>query len=88
MLWIVLFSLLGSIGAILLVATFLLLHDKIQRAFVSYLISYAAGTLLTAAVLGLIPHALGQTTANNSSAISSAVLAGMILFFILEKLVI
>jgi len=87
-LWIVLFSLLGSIGAILIVAAFLLLHEKIQKALVSCLISYATGTLLTAALLGLIPHALRHTTADNSSTILSAVLAGIILFFILEKLVI
>jgi len=48
------------------------------------LISYATGTLLGAAFLGLIPHALNDIPA---SAALSAVLGGIVLFFVLEKLV-
>ena len=47
------------------------------------LISYARGTLLGAAFLGLIPHALEHT---DPSAILAAVLAGLVLFFALVKL--
>ena len=83
-LWIILFSLLGSFGAIITAAVFLLFQDKTQEMLIPCLISYATGTLLTAALLGLIPRSLEQS----SSAALSSLLAGIILFFLLEKLVI
>jgi len=84
-LWITLFSLLGSVGAIITAAAFLLLQEKIQKVLIPCLISYATGTLLAAALLGLIPHALKYTS---PLPISSTILIGIILFFLLEKLVI
>jgi zinc and cadmium transporter len=48
------------------------------------LISYATGTLLGAAFLGMIPAALAQASAR---AVASTVLAGIIAFFVLEKVV-
>ena len=83
-LWILLFSLLGSVGAIITATTFLLLREKIQKLLVPCLVSYATGTLLTAALLGLIPHALKHTS---PYPILSTVLGGIFLFFFLEKLV-
>lgn len=82
---IILFSFLGSIGAIMTAAVFLLLQKKIHKDFLSSLISYATGTLLAAALLGLIPHAL---TYISPLPVLFAVLVGIILFFSLEKLVI
>lgn len=84
-LWITLFSLLGSVGAIVTAAAFLLLQEKIQKILIPCLIAYATGTLLTAALLGLIPHALEHSSAHS---VLSTVLVGIILFFLLEKLVI
>lgn len=84
-LWITLFSLLGSVGAIIIAAAFLLLREKIQRVLVPCLISYATGTLLTAALLGLIPHALKNISPHS---ILSTVLVGIVIFFLLEKLVV
>ena len=52
------FSLLGSIGAISAAALFLLLAERVQKSLVSMLISFATGTLLTAALFGLIPEAI------------------------------
>jgi zinc and cadmium transporter len=78
------FSLMGSIGAIALAGSFLLFPEKIRQFLIPCLISYATGTLLGAAFLGLIPHALTRATA---SAVLSTVLAGVVLFFILEKIV-
>jgi zinc and cadmium transporter len=79
------FSLMGSVGAIALAGSFLLLPDKTRRLLIPCLISYATGTLLGAAFLGLIPHALSQVPV--SSALGT-VLIGIVLFFILEKLVV
>ena len=84
-LWITFFSLLGSVGALITAAAFLSLREKIQKKLIPCLVSYASGTLLAAALLGLIPHAL-ENTADLS--ILSTVLAGIVFFFLLEKLVI
>ena len=58
--------------------------DGVRKAFVPSLISYATGTLLGAAFLGMIPAALKQAPATT---VLATVLAGMVLFFVLEKLV-
>jgi zinc and cadmium transporter len=84
-LWITFFSLLGSVGALATAAAFLFLRKKIQKVIIPCLVSYASGTLLAAAMLGLLPQAL-TNTANLS--ILSTVLVGIVIFFILEKLVI
>ena len=82
--WIIGFALLGSIGAIGAAALFLLFPQNVRRFIVPSLISYATGTLLGAAFLGMIPAALGRADAH---AVMGTVLAGMVLFFVLEKLV-
>lgn len=85
LLWIIVFSLLGSVGAISVAASFLSFQEETQSALIPCLISYAAGTLLTAGLLGLIPHALQYASAFQ---VLSSVLLGIILFFLLEKLLI
>ncbi|HSN52729.1 MAG TPA: ZIP family metal transporter [Woeseiaceae bacterium] len=82
--WITGFALLGSLGAIGAAALFLLFPENVRRFIVPSLISYATGTLLGAAFLGMIPAALGQAAART---VMTTVLAGMVLFFVLEKLV-
>jgi zinc and cadmium transporter len=84
LLWILAFSLLGSIGAVSGAALMLLFPDKVRRILVPSLVSYATGTLLGAAFLGMIPASLKQAPAGP---ISGTVLAGMVLFFVLEKFV-
>jgi len=56
--WIISFSLIGSVGAILLAGAYLLFPEKIRQNIIPCLISYATGTLLGAAFLGLLRHAL------------------------------
>jgi len=82
--WIIGFSILGSIGAVAGAALFLFFPENIRRALVPALVSYATGTLLGAAFLGMIPAGLKQAPA---VAVTATVLAGMVLFFVLEKLV-
>ncbi|MBE9536152.1 MAG: ZIP family metal transporter [Proteobacteria bacterium] len=74
----------GSVGAILLAAFLLLFPEKVRQLFIPSLISYASGTLLGAAFLGLIPSAIEQISP--SSALTT-VLVGMVIFFILEKFI-
>jgi zinc and cadmium transporter len=75
---------LGSVGAVAGAALFLFFPDNIRRILVPYLISYATGTLLGAAFLGMIPAGLRQAPAQ---AVMATVLAGIVLFFMLEKFV-
>ena len=82
---ILIFSLLGSVGAIILAGLLLLFTERTRKVFIPCLISYASGTLLGAAFLGLIPHALKR---GDPSLILPCVLAGILFFFVLEKLVI
>jgi zinc and cadmium transporter len=82
--WIVGFSILGSLGAVAGAALLLLFPDGMRRSLVPGLVSYATGTLLGAAFLGMIPAGLKQAPA---SPLMATVLAGMVLFFVLEKLV-
>ncbi len=74
----------GSVGAVAGAALFLLFPKGIRRILIPCLISYATGTLLGAAFLGMIPAALKLAPAFT---VTSMVLTGMVLFFVLEKLV-
>jgi zinc and cadmium transporter len=73
------------VGAIAGAALLLLFPEGTRRTLLPCLLSYATGTLLGAAFLGMIPHALQQAT---PIAISATVLVGIVLFFVLEKIVI
>jgi zinc and cadmium transporter len=79
--WIIPFSLLGSLGAAAGAATLLAFPLAVRKALVPALIGYAAGVLLGAAFLGMIPTAL----ARGGSEVLPTVLAGLVLFFVLEK---
>jgi zinc and cadmium transporter len=85
--WIVLFSILGSVGAIVIALAFLSIKKNSQQRLVSCLVSFATGTLLAAASLGMIPTAI-INSGNQIQLIMSFFLGGILFFFILEKLVI
>lgn len=87
LIWITIFSILGSIGAIIIAFLFLSLGKNIQQKLVNYLISYATGTLLAAASLGMIPTAINNS-GNQTQLIMTYFLGGILFFFLLEKLVI
>jgi len=78
------FALLGSLGAVAVAGIILVLPERLTRWLVPYFISYAIGTLLGAALLGMIPHALACLAAGT---VMFTVLAGLIGFFVLESLV-
>ena len=83
--WILIFTLIGCIGAIL-GASFILFFPAVRlKALISPLVSYATGTLLGSAFLGMLPKALQRSS---PLSISGTVLVGILLFFLLEKLVI
>lgn len=78
-------SILGSLGGLVVASSFLLLGDHLRPKIVPWAVSYAVGTLLGAALLGLLPEALDSIPAQ---AALGALLAGVLVFFLLEKAVI
>ncbi len=96
LLWIIGFSVLGSVGVIIGVSLFLLCPDKLRQLLTHHILSYSIGILLGSAFLGLIPHALEQMAhtasyfrnGQNNILIMQTVLAGLVLFFLLEKVLI
>ncbi len=77
-------SVVGSLGGLFLAATLLLFRDDARRTLIPWLINYAVGTLLGAALLGLLPEALERLPSNT---VLVALLVGILTFFVLEKLV-
>jgi len=78
-------SIIGSFAGLLLASSVLLFSDATRARLVSWLVSYAVGTLLGASLLHLVPEAL---EALPPQATLGALLAGILTFFVLEKLVI
>jgi zinc and cadmium transporter len=78
------FSLVGSGGGVLLASPLLLLRRDTRLQVVPDLISYAVGALLGVALLKLVPEALESVEASTAL---GALLAGILTFFMLEKLV-
>jgi zinc and cadmium transporter len=77
-------SALGSLGGVLIASLFLLIGDRLRPKLVPWLVSYAVGTLLGAALLALLPEALASL---QPAAVFGTLLAGILIFFVLEKLV-
>jgi zinc and cadmium transporter len=77
-------SLLGSCGGLLVASSFFLFPASIRTRLVPWLVSYAVGALLGVALLALLPEALGELS---SQAVFGTLLAGILIFFVLEKLV-
>ena len=77
-------SLLGGLGGLLVASGVLLITDNARARLVPWLVSYAVGALLGVSMLAILPEALEQLP---SSHVLGTVLAGILLFFVLEKLV-
>lgn len=81
--WIIVTSFAGGILSVSLAAVFAL---NLRTAWVPMLVSYAIGAMLGAVFLEILPHAFEKTVSVES--ISATLLFGLLLFFVLEKLVI
>jgi zinc and cadmium transporter len=77
-------SLLGSCGGLLVASSLILFSDRMRTRVVPWLVSYAVGALLGVALLALLPEALSELPPRS---VFGTLLAGILLFFILEKLV-
>jgi zinc and cadmium transporter len=85
--WIIGFSLVAGVLSVLAAATFLLLPEIFRGRLLPHLVSFAIGTLLGAALLGLLPHALASPAVTDYHTLFLAVLLGLLGFFLLEKMV-
>jgi zinc and cadmium transporter len=82
--WAVGLTLVGSLGGVLVASALLSFNERIRLTVVPWLVSYAVGTLLGAALLVLLPEALAHLSART---VLASLLGGIMLFFLLEKLV-
>ncbi|MCE9640806.1 MAG: ZIP family metal transporter [Betaproteobacteria bacterium] len=80
--WIIVTSLVGGLLSVAAAAVFAL---NARAGHVPILISYAVGALLGAVFLDILPHAF--TMSGNPEQTAATILAGILLFFVLEKLV-
>ena len=77
-------SILGGLGGLLVAGSVLLIKDSARTRIVPELVSYAVGALLGAAMLKILPEASEQLP---PARLYASLLAGVMLFFVLEKLV-
>jgi zinc and cadmium transporter len=77
-------AVMGSFGSLFLASGLLVLNPRARTSLVPHLVSYAVGTLLGVALLSILPEVLDKLSAPVAF---STLLAGIITFFILEKLV-
>jgi zinc and cadmium transporter len=79
----------AAIGALsaLIAGFFLLLPEERRNAILPHLVSFATGALLGAALLALLPDAIVAAGPGHTQGIGIALVAGIIAFFMLEKMV-
>lgn len=77
-------TLLGGLGGLLVASGLLLINDSTRSKLVPWLVSYAVGALLGVSLLAILPSSLEELPVKR---VFATLLSGILLFFILEKLV-
>ncbi len=85
LLWIILATVVSGVLSVLAAGIFLALPARAREAVMPHMVSFATGALLGAALLGLIPHAVEGAGMEKVHEVGIALIAGIALFFILEK---
>jgi zinc and cadmium transporter len=85
LLWIILATVASGVLSCLAASLFLALPAPQRETLVPHMVSFATGALLGAALLGLIPHAVIGAGSDKVHEVGIALIAGIALFFILEK---
>ena len=77
-------SVLGGLGGLLVASGILLINDATRARLIPWLVSYAVGALLGVSMLAILPETLEQLPAER---VFATLLIGILVFFVLEKLV-
>jgi zinc and cadmium transporter len=77
-------SVLGGLGGLVVASGVLLIKDSARSRLIPWLVSYAVGALLGVSMLAILPETLEQLP---PARVFTTLLAGILLFFVLEKLV-
>jgi zinc and cadmium transporter len=85
LLWIILATVVSGVLSVLAAGIFLALPARAREAVLPHMVSFATGALLGAALLALIPHAVEGAGLENVHEVGIALIAGIAMFFILEK---
>jgi zinc and cadmium transporter len=85
--WIILFTAAGGLLSALAASLFLIAPESLRVRVLPHLVSFATGALLSAALLGLLPHAIEGAGLAGAHLIGLTLLCGLLVFFVLEKLV-
>jgi zinc and cadmium transporter len=85
--WIVLFTAFGGIASAAFAGLFLLLPEQTGLRMLPHFVSFATGALIGAALLGLLPEAMEGIGPGGEHAIGAALVVGLGVFFVIEKLV-
>jgi zinc and cadmium transporter len=80
--WIIAVTFFGGVLSVVVASVFALRANSAQ---IPVLISYAVGALLGAVFIEVLPHAFSMTSSMQATA--ATILGGILLFFVLEKLV-
>lgn len=84
---IVVFAALGGIASAALAVVFLWVRQEHSALVLPHLVSFATGALLGAALLALLPDAFERAGTLGAYRIGLALIAGLGVFFVMEKLV-
>ena len=85
---VIIFTALGGVLSVLAASLFLLLPEKKRENILPHGVSFAIGALLAVSFWGLIPHAFEEVEPEQFQSLSAMILAGILGFFVLEKLLI
>jgi zinc and cadmium transporter len=87
LLTIMLFAAFGGIASAAFAVLFLWVREEHAALILPHFISFATGALLGAALLALLPEAMERAGPGSAHRIGAALIAGLGVFFIIEKLV-
>jgi zinc and cadmium transporter len=88
LLYIIVFTALGGVLSVLAASAFLWLPEQQRQKALPPGVSFAIGALLTGAFCGLLPQAFAEVAPSQIPGLSATILAGILLFFVLEKLLV
>ena len=84
---IIMFAALGGIASAAFAVVFLWVREEHSVRILPHFVSFATGALLGAALLALLPEAMAGAGPGGAHAIGLTLLAGLGVFFVIEKLV-